>query len=259
MASNPDQIFYYTCLITFYLIAPPTWVGCQSRQAAYGKHARPGWGRTIPPGLAWLLMESPTVWLTLLLFPFGRHYSNPKAVLLISPYLFHYVHRTIIYPLRLAWRTDKGTGFPVSVASMAFGFNLLNAYVQARWVSHYKDDYESDEWFWWKFGGGLVIFGLGMWANMWADRVLVGLKKRGGGYRVPRGGLFELVSCANYFGEIVEWLGFAVMSWSWAALAFFVYTCANLIPRARGSHQWYLDKFKEDYPKGRKAVIPFFY
>ena len=29
-------------------------------------------------------------------------------------------------------------------------------------------------------------------------------------YSIPRGGLFELVSAANYFGEICEWWGFAL-------------------------------------------------
>lgn len=107
---------------------------------------------------------------------------------------------------------------------------------------------------------GLVVFVSGMAVNIWSDSVLVGLKSGGGGgYKVPRGGWFEMVSCPNYFGEILEWLGWAVMTWSWVGFGFFLYTCANLVPRARANHQWYLEKFKEDYPKGRKAVIPFLY
>lgn len=143
---------------------------------------------------------------------------------------------------------------------MAFVFNLLNAYLQSRWVSHYKN-YQGDDanLFWWRFLVGLVIFFVGMWVNIWSDKVLVGLKRQGGGYKIPRGGWFELVSCPNYFGEILEWFGWAVMTWSWAGFAFFVYTCANLVPRAVGHHQWYVEKFAEDYPKNRKAVIPFLY
>lgn len=139
---------------------------------------------------------------------------------------------------------------------MAFGFNLLNGYLQSRWVSQYAD-LEGDEWFWWRFAGGLVVFLSGMYANLWSDNMLMGLKKEGGGYTIPKGGLFELVSCPNYFGEILEWLGWALMTWSWAGFGFFIYTCANLVPRAGANHKWYLDKFGEDYPKNRKAVIPF--
>lgn len=141
---------------------------------------------------------------------------------------------------------------------MAFVFNLLNSYLQARWVSHYKD-YDGDGWFWWKFLVGLVAFMVGMGVNVWSDGVLVRLKKGGGGYKVPKGGLFELVSCPNYLGEILEWFGWAVMTWSWVGLGFFLYTCANLVPRAYANHRWYMDKFEEDYPKARKAIIPFVY
>lgn len=88
----------------------------------------------------------------------------------------------------------------------------------------------------------------------------MGLKESGGGgYKIPRGGLFEWVSCPNYLGEILEWAGWAVMTWSWAGLGFFVYTCANLVPRAMANHRWYLEKFGGDYPNNRKAVVPLLY
>ncbi|KAF3448987.1 hypothetical protein FNV43_RR09711 [Rhamnella rubrinervis] len=255
-----DHTFFHYSLLTLYLIGPPTFISLRFLQAPYGKHQRPGWGPTMSPPLAWFVMESPTIWLTLLLFPFGLHSSNPKALILISPFLLHYLHRTCFYPLCLHWNTGHkktANGFPVSVAFMAFVFNLLNAYLQARWLSHYKD-YEVDRWFWWRFFVGLVIFLGGMVVNIWSDRVLVVLKREGGGYKVPRGGWFELVSCPNYFGEIVEWFGWAVMTWSWVGLGFLLYTCANLVPRAFANHRWYLEKF-EDYPKARRAVIPFLY
>ena len=60
----------------------------------------------------------------------------------------------------------------------------------------------------------------------------------------------------NHFGEIMEWLGFALMCWNLASLSFVVWTCSNLLPRALHHHKWYLQHFA-DYPKDRKAVIPF--
>ena len=57
-------------------------------------------------------------------------------------------------------------------------------------------------------------------------------------------------------GEIIEWIGFAVMTWSVAALAFAIWTAANLAPRALSHHKWYRETFP-DYPTERKALIPF--
>ncbi|KAL9262950.1 Steroid 5-alpha-reductase DET2-like protein [Drosera capensis] len=188
------------------------------------------------------------------------HSSNLRSLSLLSVFLLHYIHRTCIYPLRLRKATKANTktprDFPVFVALLAFAFNSLNSYVQARWVSHYGD-YERDQWFWWRFTGGFAVFVLGMMNNARSDLVLVGLKAQGGGYKIPRGGWFEVVSCPNYFWELVEWFSWAAMTWSWAGLGFFLYTFANLVPRACANHRWYLQKFGEDYPKGRKAVIPF--
>lgn len=126
-----DETFFRYCVLTLIFSGPPTAVALKFLQAPYGKHNRSGWGPTLSPPLAWFLMESPTLWLTLLLFPFGRHSHNPKALLLFSPYLLHYFHRTVIYPLRLLRSSSSSkNGFPMSIAAMAFTFNLLNAYIQ---------------------------------------------------------------------------------------------------------------------------------
>ncbi|KAG8374388.1 hypothetical protein BUALT_Bualt11G0126700 [Buddleja alternifolia] len=71
--------------LTLYLITPPTILSLLFLTAPYGKHHRPGWGPAIPPPLAWFLMESPTIWLPLLLFPHGSNRRNPRALILISP------------------------------------------------------------------------------------------------------------------------------------------------------------------------------
>ncbi|KAH8490432.1 hypothetical protein H0E87_022823 [Populus deltoides] len=230
-----DQSFFHYSLLSYYLLGPPTFIALRFFQFPYGKHNRLGWGPTIPPTLAWFIMESPSTLLPLILFPFGHHFTNPKALVLMSPYLLHYFHRTFIYPLRIYQSTSQQNtkttiGFPLILTFNGFLTQALNTYIQARW---------------------------GMRINMWADTALLVLKRESGGYKVPRGGWFELVTCPNHFGEIVEWLGWAVMTWSWAGFGFFLYTCSNLVPRACANHKWYLQKFGEDYPKNRKAVIPF--
>ena len=75
------------------------------------------------------------------------------------------------------------------------------------------------------------------------------------GYKIPRGGLYRWISCPNYFGETIEWIGWAIATWSLPGLTFAVWTFANLAPRAHAHHKWYHKNFK-DYPIRRKAFIP---
>ena len=67
--------------------------------------------------------------------------------------------------------------------------------------------------------------------------------------------MYRWISCPNYFGEIIEWIGWAIATWSLAGLAFALWTAANLVPRAYSHHQWYRESFT-DYPPERKALVP---
>ena len=164
----------------------------------------------------------------------------------------HYLNRTFVYPFRT--RTT-GKKMPVLVVGSGFLFNVINAYVNARFVSQigqYGLDWLSDP----RFLAGLAIFLAGLVLNIHSDNILLRLRKPGAaGYAIPRGGAFRWVSCPNYLGELLEWAGWALATWSLGGLAFFVYAVANLVPRARSNHRWYRGRF-EDYPKSRWAVIP---
>ena len=54
---------------------------------------------------------------------------------------------------------------------------------------------------------------------------------------------------------MLEWLGWTISSLSPSALAFFIWTSANLIPRGISNHKWCNENI-ENYPQDRKAVIP---
>jgi steroid 5-alpha-reductase/3-oxo-5-alpha-steroid 4-dehydrogenase 1 len=102
----------------------------------------------------------------------------------------------------------------------------------------------------------LIIFAIGFVINRHADSVLLSLRKPGEtGYKIPYGGLYNYISCPNYFGEMVEWFGFAFAAQSLSGWSFFIWTVCNLAPRAVLHHKWYLKKFP-DYPKQRRALIP---
>lgn len=268
-----DEAFFKCCLIIFSLFSP---ISSLSSTASYGRHRRPTTtGRTIPAPIAWFLFESPTLWLTILLFPLGKNHSNPKSIIHISFYLIHYFHRVLIYPLVMFLIINRknpksgGHDYPIKETVLGTIYNLLNAYLQARSASEYTD-FGNDKLFRFRFLFGTAIFAAGMAINVSSDYALLKLKSdqttaSGEGdkgivknrYKIPKGGMFELVSCPNYFGEIMEFFGWALVTCRWAPFIFFLNTCSILIPRAFAHHKWYLDKFGEKYPKNRKAVIPF--
>jgi 3-oxo-5-alpha-steroid 4-dehydrogenase 1 len=108
-----------------------------------------------------------------------------------------------------------------------------------------------------RFALGIVLFLFGFCLNQHADATLRGLRKPGEhGYRIPHGGAFDYVSAPHFLGEIIEWLGYAVAVNRTSAYAFLLFTMSNLIPRSLSHHRWYNDNFK-DYPKNRKAIIPY--
>lgn len=232
-------------------LAVVTFVALRFVVAPYGRHARAGWGPTIPDRVGWLLMESPSsigfAWVVYC----GGHWTEPARLALAGLWLVHYVHRTFIYPLRLK---SKGKRMPVVIALMAIAFNLLNVSINATWVGRlgdYADSWLSDP----RFLGGAALFAVGFVINYDADRRLFALRRDGAGYAIPHGGLYRFVTCPNYFGELLEWIGWALASWSLGGVAFAAYTAANLVPRAIANHAWYKEKFPE-YPRERKVLVP---
>jgi hypothetical protein len=223
------------------------------KTAPYGRHTREGWGPMIDNKLGWFIMEF-TVLIVLYCYfiPIGFRLSLPSWIM-VGLFTFHYLNRSFIFPLRI--RTH-GKKMPLVITLMAIGFNIMNGSLfgmHFAWFSHYSVEWLFDP----RFIIGVMIFVTGMTINWMADTRLINLRKPGEmGYKIPHGWLFEYISCPNFFGEIIEWLGFAILTWSVPGVIFFVWTFANLVPRAIAHHKWYKEKFPE-YPQQRKAVFPF--
>ena len=244
--------WHFYLVLTVFAFAAVTFVALFFVTAPYGRHLRAGWGATIPARAGWIIMESPAVLVFALVYAQGNNALAAVPLALLGMWQFHYLYRTFLYPLRIR-RTAQP--MPISIIGMALAFNTINAYINARWISHLGS--YPDAW----FNSAAFIFGVCLFLTGWAinqhaDRVLFRLRGPGeAGYKIPRGGLYRQVSCPNYLGEILEWIGWAVACWSLAGAAFAVFTIANLLPRALANHRWYRQQFS-DYPDDRKAIIP---
>jgi protein-S-isoprenylcysteine O-methyltransferase Ste14 len=222
--------------------------------APYGRHRRRGWGPTIDDTLGWVLMEAPSALTFAACFALGERRTSPVALAFLVLWEAHYIHRAFIFPFRRAGAPRR---MPLVVCGMAVVFNLMNGYLNGRWLNTlsppYPDGWLTDP----RFLIGATLFVAGYTLNVQSDEILRRLRAPGEtGYKVPTGGLYRWVSSPNYLGEMIEWTGFAVAAWSLPGLAFTLWTAANLVPRALAHHRWYREKFP-DYPAGRRALIPY--
>jgi 3-oxo-5-alpha-steroid 4-dehydrogenase 1 len=221
--------------------------------APYGRHARRGWGPMIPNHISWFIMESPSVVMFALFFGIGTVLKNLPVILFFVLWELHYIHRAFIYPWTIR---DGHKKMPLGVMLLGFCFNLGNSYANGHYLFTLSGGYPLSWLLDPRFLVGVTLFLVGFIINRWADLSLRLLRRPGEVvYRVPYGGLFNFISCPNYLGEIIEWCGWALATWSLPGLAFAVWTFANLAPRARSHHAWYFANFP-GYPPKRKALIP---
>uniref|UniRef100_A0A8C5SDP8 Steroid 5 alpha-reductase 1 n=1 Tax=Laticauda laticaudata TaxID=8630 RepID=A0A8C5SDP8_LATLA len=149
---------------------------------------------------------------------------------IIIKYFFYFSYsRSFIFPFLI--RGGKSTPFFVFVS--AFIFCSYNGYLQGRSLSNYAE-YSSN----WLTEPRFILAWLGgLLINMHSDYILRNLRKPGETeYKIPRGGMFEYVNGANFFGEIIEWCGFALACNTVESTAFAITTLLLLGSRAYWHH-----------------------
>ena len=171
----------------------------------------------------------------------------------------HYIQRSFVFPFRMRGNSVM----PLSIVVMGVVFNVLNALMQGGWIFYISpDDYYGRDWLTDpRFIAGFLVFIIGMYINIQSDDIIRNLRKDGDTrHYLPKQGMFRYVTSANYFGEFVEWVGFAILTWSWAGAVFALWTFANLGPRADHIYKMYQSEFgKALDTKKVKRIIPFIY
>jgi len=220
----------------------------------YGRHSNSKWGKRINNKLGWFIMELPALVVFGFFLSFTENLFDKLVLIAGLLWALHYVHRALIFPFRLH---TKGKQIPLVIVVFGILFNTVNGFLNGYWLAHFAVANESDSLVNLHLIVGVVLFIAGYSINKYHDRILIKLRNGSkAGYQIPYGGLFRYVSCPNYLGEIITWLGFFFVTLSLPAMSFLVWTMVNLIPSALDNHKWYKKEF-EDYPENRKAVIPF--
>ncbi|KAI6007707.1 3-oxo-5-alpha-steroid 4-dehydrogenase-domain-containing protein [Pisolithus orientalis] len=218
--------------------------------------------------------------------PLLDHVSRVSAPqgLLAGLFLAHYLNRALVSPLRTPSRSRSH----LSVVLAGMCFNIFNGLMMGTYLrSDIAHAFLSVAFRRPSYWGGILIWLAGFTGNILHDEILLNIrrnakakgkakyeddpaKKRAEHYAIPHGYLYKYISYPNYFCEWVEWIAFAFAAAPLPPLSspaafmenihgpwvFVLSEILLMLPRAYKGHQWYLDKFAE-YPKERKAVVPF--
>ncbi|MBN1413572.1 MAG: DUF1295 domain-containing protein [Bacteroidales bacterium] len=251
---SPSANLFNTMLLIWIALSIGIFILLLYVTAPYGKHLKKGWGPNLSNRLGWIIMEIPSALLMLVYFITGHGQNNIILLIFLIIWEVHYLHRSLIFPFR---SQSNKKDMPLVVVIMGIFFNTANTYFNGLYLFHFSSGYTLSWLVDIRFIAGVVLFIAGFVINQHSDHVLFGLRKPGEmDYKIPQGGLYRWVSCPNYYGELLEWTGWAIATWSLAGASFAIWTFANLVPRALASHKWYIRQFPE-YPKNRKAVIPY--
>ena len=248
-----ELALFDSLIIGWFLLAVVIFIALLFVAAPYGRYARSGWGYTMNIKMGWVIMEAAAPFIFAICFVLGSNTNTVTTLVFLGLWEIHYIHRAFIYPFGLR---SRSRGVPLIIVGFGLLFNMINGYINGRYIFSFSSGY-TNEWLGEpRFVAGLILFITGFIINRRADQILHNLRKLGeSGYRIPYGELYRWISCPNYFGEVITWLGWAVATWSLPGLAFATWTVANLVPRARAHHAWYREHFP-DYPSERKALLP---
>lgn len=246
-------------LLVMSSIAVVVFVALYFVNAGYGMMYSKRWGLSVNNRIGWVLMEFPAVMVMALLWYFSPRCFELTPLAFFIVFQVHYIQRTFVFPFLMRGRNRM----PWLIIVFGWMFNIANAYMQGGWIFYVApDDLYTTAWlmkpcFW----VGLAVFAAGFAINLHSDNVIRHLRAPGDTrHYIPRGGMYRYVSSANYFGELLEWIGFAILTWSAAGAVFAIWTFANLGPRAAKIHQRYTEEFGEEFTRlGLKRMIPFVY
>lgn len=252
--------FFNNFLFVMALVGLVVFIALYFVDAPYGKMISDKWGPSIPNKVGWCLMEAPVFIVVLHLWYLSNVKFDLPYLLFLLIFEFHYFQRSFVFPFLL-----KGNSrMPLIIMGLSVLWNLINGYVQGYFLFHlapvfapYQSSWVLDP----RFIIGTIIFFVGWGINMHSDYVIRHLRKPGDtNHYLPKKGMYRFVTSANYLGEITEWFGFAILTWSWAGALFFWFSCCNLVPRANSIYERYAEEFKDEFDRKKlKRIIPFIY
>lgn len=252
------ESIYHSLLYAMPIMAIFVFIALFYIKAGYGIFRTKAWGISLPNKLGWILMECPVFIVMLYLWLQSENKMDAAPLTFFLLFELHYFQRTFIFPFLM-----KGhSRMPISITLMGVIFNTINGFLIGESLFHLAPAGKyTDEWFSTPaFLIGTLIFFIGMGINLHSDHVIRNLRPAGDTkHYLPQKGMYHYVTSGNYFGELLEWIGFAILTQSTASWIFVIWTFANLAPRAYSIRKQYRKEFGTEAVGKRKCLIPYIY
>ena len=173
-------------------------------------------------------------------------------LVLLAAFLFHFVRRILEILFVNSYSRPTPLCTLVIIALLYSGAAISCAFFQV----HTLGESTSNP----IFTLGALVFAFGELVNGYHHWLLARLRLPGvRKYNVPRGGLFGWVASPHYCGEILSFVGYAMMSdllpvWGNALVA-----SAYLASRANTTLKWYRHEMPLRIPSNWRRLVPFVY
>ena len=131
------------------LIALFVFIALYFVKAGYGIFRTASWGVAISNKLAWILMEAPVFVVMCVMWFYSERRFEPVIFTFFLFFQIHYFQRAFIFPLLLKGKSKM----PLAIMSMGVLFNLLNGYMQGKWIFYlapetmYQAGWFTSPWF----------------------------------------------------------------------------------------------------------------
>ena len=249
---------YFMTMWAMAVIAVFVFIALYFVKAGYGIFRTKQWGISINNKAAWVMMEAPVFIVMLYMWASNGASTALPSFLAFLLFELHYFQRSFIFPMLMKGKSRM----PIAIMLMGITFNVINGLLIGTSLFVFPPSLFNEGIAYLAHPTailGIAIFFVGMAINLHSDHVIRHLRQPGDTrHYLPQKGFYRYVTSANYFGELVEWTGFALLCSTPAAWLFVVWTAANLIPRAAAIHRHYCEEFGEAVGT-RKRVIPFVY
>ena len=249
---------YFMTMWAMAVIAVFVFIALYFVKAGYGIFRTKQWGISINNKAAWVMMEAPVFIVMLYMWASNGASTALPSFLAFLLFELHYFQRSFIFPMLMKGKSRM----PIAIMLMGITFNVINGLLIGTSLFVFPPSLFNEGIAYLAHPTailGIAIFVVGMAITLHSDHVIRHLRQPGDTrHYLPQKGFYRYVTSANYFGELVEWTGFALLCSTPAAWLFVVWTAANLIPRAAAIHRHYREEFGEAVGT-RKRVIPFVY